>query len=97
MPDEKAPQPLREVMEKLLKHYRLGQHYNEARLKAAWEKLMGEFVSTRTESLRVKDKTLFLGMNSAPLRHEILLSKSEVIGRLNEYMGFEMIEEIVIM
>lgn len=95
MKKEEDPKPLKNVIHRLLNHYRLQSHYNEAKLKVAWEEVMGPYIAERTEQLFVKNEKLFISISSAPLRNEILYSKTSIIERLNAYVGVQVIADIV--
>jgi len=58
------------------------------------EELMGEAVSARTESKEIKEKVLYLKINSSVLRDELFQSRSVIIKRLNETAGFEIITDV---
>lgn len=94
MEDEEEPQPLRSFIGKLLNEYRLQASYNEARVRDAWEKVMGSYVLKRTTNLFLKEGVLFIELDSASLRNEVLMARSELQNELNQRIGAEIVKEI---
>lgn len=85
-----------EAMGDLLKTYNIEDKYNESRLIADWEKIMGTTIAKRTTRLYIKDRRLFVTVSSAPLRHELTLSRDRILERLEEESGRKIVDEIVI-
>ncbi|MES2799985.1 MAG: DUF721 domain-containing protein [Bacteroidota bacterium] len=89
--DEK---PLGELIDRLMRAYGLDDKMKELDVINAWSELMGPAVAARTKSIRIHQKTLFLGMDSSVMREELQYGKQIIILRLNEYAGFEIINDI---
>ena len=53
----KKEQPLGDVIEKLMKAYKLDDKMKEYDLNDAWPELMGKAVAFRTKSIKIKNKT----------------------------------------
>jgi hypothetical protein len=85
-----------DAMGEMLRNYKLEDKYNESRLIADWEKIMGYAIARRTTRLYIKGNTLFVRVNSAPLRHELMLSRNKILERLEEETGKKIIHEIVV-
>ena len=86
--------PLKEVLERWLKAYGFEGKMKEMDVINAWPELMGEAVAHRTEEIKIKNKKLFLKMNSSVMRDELLQGKNIIIQRVNEYAGVEMIDDV---
>ncbi len=87
---------LQETMQDMLKEYRLKPQYDETRVRALWEKLMGKTIATYTANISVKKNVLHLTILSAPLKHELSYAKDKIKNLLNEEMGEEYIKDVVI-
>jgi hypothetical protein len=57
--------------------------------------MMGTTISSRTKRLYVKDRVLYIEIESAPLRNELVNAKSKMILRINEDMGTSVIDDVV--
>eukprot|EP01041_Mallomonas_annulata_P037160 gene37160-60406_t len=56
--------------------------------------MMGKAVSMRTKNIYIRNKTMYLELDSSVMRDELLNGKSVIIQRVNEVAGFEMINDI---
>jgi len=86
--------PLSEVIDKLMRAYRLDGKMKELDILEAWPEMMGIAVSNRTKNITIKNKTLYLTMDSSVMRDELLHGKQIIIQRINEKAGFEMINDV---
>jgi hypothetical protein len=86
--------PLSEVIDKLLRAYRLDGKMKELDIIDAWPEMMGIAVANRTKNITIKNKTLYLTMDSAVMRDELLHGKQIIIHRINEKAGFDMITDV---
>ncbi len=85
-----------EAIEKMLDVYKLRRKFDETALVAAWPQLMGNAIANRTKQLYVRDRKLFVKVESSVIKHELLLMRSQIIGRMNEYVGQVVIEDLVV-
>lgn len=86
---------LKECIDELLDMYRIRGRFNQTQIISSWEKLMGASVSKRTTNIFFRDKTLFIKLSSASLKHELSMSKTKIIQLLNEEAGDKVVEEVV--
>lgn len=86
--------PMKEVIDKLFRAYQLTGKMTELEVLGNWEEMMGKAVSNRTTSLKVKNKVLYLSLDSSVMRDELLHGKQIIIERVNQQAGFRMIEDI---
>jgi predicted nucleic acid-binding Zn ribbon protein len=89
-------QPLKEVIDKLLEVYKLKDKLSEVRLIGSWEKVMGKVIAVRTRELYIKDKKLFVSLNSPPLREELSYAKEKIKNMLNHEAGELVIDEVIL-
>lgn len=86
--------PLKEVIDRWLKAYKLDGKMKEIEVVNAWPELMGTAVAHRTKEITIRNKTLYLKMESSVMRDELAQGKSIIIQRVNEFAGFEIINDI---
>jgi hypothetical protein len=86
--------PLKEVIDRWLKAYKLDGKMKEIEVVNAWPELMGTAVAHRTKEISIRNKTLYLKMESSVMRDELAHGKSIIIQRLNQHAGFEIINDI---
>ncbi|WP_247231859.1 DUF721 domain-containing protein [Telluribacter sp. SYSU D00476] len=87
--------PLKEAIEQMLSAYKLNTSFNETYLTAHWDKIMGHTIASRTTKVYVKDRTLFLQIESAPLRDELVRAKHKIIELINREMKTNLVDEVV--
>lgn len=89
-------QPIKDVIKEMWASYHLDNKINDTKVVACWEKLMGKGIAAHTKYLYVRKGTLFLHLDSAPLRNELFFAKEKLIKLLNNELGQEHIKEVVI-
>lgn len=86
---------LKEAMEQMLKVYRLKGKYDETFAIASWEEVVGKAVASRTKEIFIRDKKLFVRLESSVVKNELKMMRTKIIGNLNEKAGAEVIQEII--
>ena len=86
--------PMKDVVDKLMRAYQLKDKMTELEVLDKWEEMMGKAVSSRTEKLYIKDRILYLKLNSSVMRDELQHGKQIIIERVNQQAGFRMVEDI---
>ena len=84
-----------ESLEQLLKTYRIQNKFDATRLTSSWGRLMGDPIAKRTKRLFMKDRKLFVELSSAPLKHELTLSKRMILDIFYQEFGEKMVDDIV--
>ena len=87
--------PLKEAIEQLLNVYKLRRKFDETSLIAAWPELMGKAVANRTSQLYIRDRKLFIRVESSVLKNELVMIRSEIVKRMNERAGSKVLDDIV--
>ncbi len=88
-------QTLKEVINELLKAYKLGDKLKEMRLIDSWEKVVGKLINKHTKNLYIKKKVLFVKLDSAALRNELSYARQKIIKALNKEAKGDVIDDIV--
>ncbi|NDF61152.1 MAG: DUF721 domain-containing protein [Crocinitomicaceae bacterium] len=83
-----------EVIDKLMKAYQLDGKLKEVEVISKWEEMMGRAVFLRTKNIYIKNRILYLSIDSSVMREELVYGKSVIIQRVNEAAGFEMIHDV---
>lgn len=89
-------EPIKNVITKLLKAYRLQGKLDEVTLKSAWERLMGSAIANRTTKIYLSKNTLFVNINSAALKQELNYSRAKIVELVNKELEREIVKEVVI-
>jgi predicted nucleic acid-binding Zn ribbon protein len=65
----------------------------EVQVEEAWPRVMGETIAQLTRSVEVKDGMLFVRVNSAALKAQLFENRFELVRKLNEAAGAEVIKD----
>jgi hypothetical protein len=86
---------LKEAIDQLLNTYKIRNKYNETFIIAWWGRIMGQTIANRTGKIYVANKKLYIQITSAPLKNELMMSKSKIIELLNKEVQEEVLEEVI--
>lgn len=73
----------------------LRQKVDESRLLAAWNSTVGGMIASKTRDLYIKNRVLYVFVDSSVIRRELLIVKENLILRLNNASGGSVIDDIV--
>ncbi len=83
-----------EIISALLKEQGLEGKLEENRLINSWEDLLGRSVAKVTRNIYIRERTLFVSLTSSVVRNELMMIRDEIIKRLNERAGRDVIDRI---
>ena len=75
---------------------RLQKELRQRRIKRLWEERMGPPIARRTGSILFVRGKLYLSISSASLRQELHMQRRKIRDFLNEELGEQVIEEVII-
>jgi hypothetical protein len=84
------------VIRKLLKNQKLEGRLKELDVLKLSEELLGKNLMKYINDLSVKNGTLIIKVKSAVVRNELSYQKSEIIKKINEQVGNEILKEIIL-
>lgn len=87
---------LGDALKDMLDTYQLNGKLDELKLLEAWKNTLGTMINNHTQKLSIQNGKLFVKLDNAALKNELMYSKSKLIVSLNEYVGKEVITEIII-
>jgi predicted nucleic acid-binding Zn ribbon protein len=86
---------LKEAIDELLNAYKLRGKFNETHIVASWSRIMGPAIANRTSKIFIKNKKLYVQLNSAPLKSELSMSRAKIVEILNKDLKEELLEEVI--
>jgi predicted nucleic acid-binding Zn ribbon protein len=89
-------QRLSDVMHDLIGVFNLEQKLSEARIMNAWDEILGKAFSEHTRRMYIKDRILFVQIDSAVVRNELIMMRERLVRSLNEKAGKKVIEQIIL-
>ena len=89
--DEK---PLKQLIDKMLRSYGLGDKLDEMSPVKSWEELVGKMIANHTKDIYFNKGVLYVQLDSSTLRQELSYVKSDLIQKLNDKAGKVMVKDI---
>ncbi|MFT5668038.1 MAG: putative nucleic acid-binding Zn ribbon protein [Vicingaceae bacterium] len=89
-----SDKPLKQLVDKMLRSYGLGDRLDEMSLVKSWEELVGKMIARHTDEIYFNKGTLYVKLDSSTLRQELSYVKSDLVQRLNEKAGKIMVKDI---
>ncbi len=86
---------LAEALNDYIREMNLGGKLGEIGVINSWEDVVGKAISSRTTKIYIKDKVLYIHLNSSVVRNELLMLREELKNKLNEKAGSEVVTDIV--
>ncbi len=96
MAKHKNQQSLEEALREFISENRLQKGIDQVEVRDAWERLMGNGVNHYTTDVTLRDTTLYVSLSSSVLREELSHGNSKIITLLNEDLGKELIQKLVL-
>lgn len=90
-------QHIGDAIRSMLRKYQLTQKFDEQVLIAAWERLVGKPVARHTTRLYIRDKVLFIQLDSASIKQDLTYGKARIIEIIEAEFGAGVIRDIVLM
>jgi len=81
----------------MLKSYQLTSKFDEATVVASWERLVGKPIAKRTKKVSVRDKVLFVELDSPSMKNDLALHKRQILAVFEKEFGKDGIRELIIM
>jgi predicted nucleic acid-binding Zn ribbon protein len=87
---------LGDALRKFLNQSQLKGSIQALQIEEVWEQIMGKTVARYTDKINIHGQTLYVNTTVAALRQELLYQKENIIRRVNEALGEQVIKEVVI-
>ncbi|MCK4749124.1 MAG: DUF721 domain-containing protein [Bacteroidales bacterium] len=84
------------LLQQFVKANNLERGLAEYRLMKSWKDLLGITISKKTKDMYIRNRKLFVSLNSSVVRNELAMIKDTLIGRLNEAAGMNVIDDIIL-
>ena len=83
-----------DLLPRVLKGLGLEGKFEEGRLRAEWETVVGEAIADRSRPLRVRGKTLLVEVQNSTWMNEIQFHRNEIVRKVNKEFPKLKIDEI---
>ena len=89
-------QPLGDLIKAFYAQHKGPEYVDELKIINSWPNVVGPFLAKHTIDLNIRNKVLFVRVDSDSLRNELDYSKSLLLNSLNELVGKEYLTGIVL-
>lgn len=86
---------VKEAFEQMLQVYKMKRRFDETSLLNAWPDIMGKAVANRTSQLYIRDKKLYIKLDSSVLRNELIMVRSQILEKMNDRAGSQVLEDVI--
>jgi predicted nucleic acid-binding Zn ribbon protein len=90
----KRPATVAELLTEIFQDKPTGMRLKEGKIWLVWEKSVGEQIAARARPAGFRDGTLTVIVDNAPWMQQLTYLKKQIIARLNESIGEEMVKDI---
>jgi len=94
--DRKQEKKLGSLLDDFVRANKLEKGLAEYRLKKAWPDILGLAVERNTVSLYIKNRKLFVSLRSSVVRKELEMIRPQIVRKLNEACGYDLIDDLVL-
>lgn len=85
-----------DVLKQFIETNKLQSGMDKIDVQQAWKSLMGNGVNSYTKEVVLKGSTLYVSLTSAVLRQELSYGKDKIIKMINEEIGKEVVQEVML-
>ena len=96
LPKRESERSLNELILSLFKTHKIDEKLFAQQIVNSWEVIVGKTIARYTTSLYVNGHVLNLTVNSAALKAELMLTKTQIILKVNDYLKTKFISDITI-
>ncbi|MEI9917943.1 MAG: DUF721 domain-containing protein [Bacteroidota bacterium] len=90
-------QHIGDAIQELLRSYHIKSKFDETTVVSSWERLVGKPIAKRTKKVSVRNKVLFVELDSPAMKNDLNYHKSQIIALFEKEFGKDVIKEIIIM
>jgi predicted nucleic acid-binding Zn ribbon protein len=87
---------LGDAINQLFKQEKLDIKISQFTVKNSWKDIVGEMVARSTTEIFFNDKTIFITLSYAALKHELSFRKEDMLNAVNKFCGYKLVDQLVI-
>ena len=88
--------PISDILKEFVNANKLQNGLDKVNVRDAWAKMMGNGVNNYTTNIILERDVLYVQLSSSVLREELSYGKDKIIKMLNESLGKEAIDKLVL-
>ncbi len=75
---------------------KLAEGYCKHKIKSQWRDISGEYVANATEEISFEGRKMFVKVKSSIIRSEMLQIRRQLVCRINQTAGANIIDELIV-
>lgn len=88
-------QSIKEILREVLKEERFRTKLGEAKIIEHWATAVGDIMAKETTRIYIKNRKLFVKINSPMAKNDLLYRRKELIKTLNNHVNDSIIDDII--
>lgn len=87
---------LKEVLQEMIKVYKLKSKLQQTKIVSLWEETMGTTIARYTSDIYIRRQKLYVTLNSASLKQELSYGREKILKNLNEALGEDYLQDVIL-
>jgi predicted nucleic acid-binding Zn ribbon protein len=87
---------LKDAINAMLDAYKLKGGILQSRINNKWADMMGPMIASHTKEIKIIGSTLYIYVDSAPLKQELMMARAKIVQRINEEMNENLVKEVIV-
>ena len=75
---------------------KFAEAYRKHKIKSQWSEISGEYVANATEDISFEGRKMFVKLKSSIIRSEMLQIRRQLVFRINQTAGANIIDELIV-
>ena len=88
--------PIKRIINELLSVYKLNGKIDELKIWSHWQEIVGVIIAKNTHKIQLKGQTLWIYVESAPLKNELSFHRTVIVQKINTLFKQEIVKDIFI-
>lgn len=93
---KKNDKPIQDVLKDFASQSQIGPGYYNSKIEQIWNAKMGQTIVGYTRKLYFAKGVLYLKLDSAPLKNELMMGKTKIIALINGELKKELVKDVKI-
>ena len=93
---KKNTEKIGDVIKEYLKALKIDDKLKEVQLIKSWDEVVGKTIARSTHKIFIRDRKLFVTLNSSVIRNELFMLRDGLKKALNDKVGEKIIDEIIL-
>ena len=84
------------MLKEFLQDNKLDTKFKERELIESWEEMVGRAIGRATQKIYIRNGKLYVVLSSSVVRNELHMLRDEIVRKLNERIGEQIITELIL-